>query len=178
MAGWCFVGEIERGPGPCPQSPHCCQLYTHKVPPWSQTSERPLQSNMKIFCPGETLAWPSPTLLGLVTCSLALGTRRELLTLKEDFPWGQPHVLQGTEPPGTSFGLEPAQILCAGCVLCSFGWCPLLGHTSPPVQSLVPVQFSRSVVSNPLQPHGAQHIRPPCPLPTPGVYSNSCPLSR
>ena len=29
-----------------------------------------------------------------------------------------------------------------------------------------------------LQPHGPQHARPPCPSPTPGVYSNSCPLSR
>ena len=29
-----------------------------------------------------------------------------------------------------------------------------------------------------LQPHGLQHARPPCPSPTPGVYSNSCPLSR
>ena len=39
------------------------------------------------------------------------------------------------------------------------------------------VHFSRSVVSNTLQPHGLQHTRPPCPSPTPGVYSNSCPLS-
>ena len=39
------------------------------------------------------------------------------------------------------------------------------------------VQFSCSVVSNSLQPHGLQHTRPPCPLPTPRVYSNSCPLS-
>ena len=29
-----------------------------------------------------------------------------------------------------------------------------------------------------LQPHGLQHTRPPCPPPTPGVYSNSCPLSQ
>ena len=29
-----------------------------------------------------------------------------------------------------------------------------------------------------LWPHGLQHARPPCPSPTPGVYSNSCPLSR
>ena len=36
-------------------------------------------------------------------------------------------------------------------------------------------QFSRSVVSNSLRPHGPQHIRPPCPSPTPRVYSNSCP---
>ena len=40
------------------------------------------------------------------------------------------------------------------------------------------VQFSPSVVSDSLRPHGLQHTRPPCPLPTPGVYSNSCPLSR
>ena len=39
------------------------------------------------------------------------------------------------------------------------------------------VQFSHSVVSNSLQPHGPQHARPPCPSPTPGVYSDSCPLS-
>ena len=40
------------------------------------------------------------------------------------------------------------------------------------------VQFSHSVVSNSLQPHGQQHTRPPSPSPTPGVYSNSCPLSQ
>ena len=40
------------------------------------------------------------------------------------------------------------------------------------------VQFSRSVVSDSLRPHESQHARPPCPSPTPGVYSNSCPLSR
>ena len=39
-------------------------------------------------------------------------------------------------------------------------------------------QFSRSVVSNSLRPHGPQHARPPCPSPTPRVYSNSYPLSR
>ena len=40
------------------------------------------------------------------------------------------------------------------------------------------VQFSRSVKSNSLWPHELQHARPPCPSPTPGVCSNSCPLSR
>ena len=40
------------------------------------------------------------------------------------------------------------------------------------------VQSSSSVVSDSLRPHGLQHTRPPCPSPTPGVYSNSCPLSR
>ena len=37
--------------------------------------------------------------------------------------------------------------------------------------------FSHSVVSDSLQPHGLQHARPPCPSPSPGVCSNSCPLN-
>ena len=39
------------------------------------------------------------------------------------------------------------------------------------------VQFSGSVMSDSLQPHGLQHTRPPCPSPTPGACSNSCPSS-
>ena len=38
-------------------------------------------------------------------------------------------------------------------------------------------QNSRSVVSYSLRPHESQHARPPCPSPTPGVHSNSCPSS-
>ena len=40
------------------------------------------------------------------------------------------------------------------------------------------VQFSRSVVSDSLRPHESQHTRPPCPSPTPGVHSDSCPSSQ
>ena len=40
------------------------------------------------------------------------------------------------------------------------------------------MQFSHSVVSDSLWPHGLQHARPPCPSPTPGAYPNSHPLSR
>ena len=40
------------------------------------------------------------------------------------------------------------------------------------------VQFCCSVVSDSLRPHGLQHARPPCPSPTPGAYSNSCPSSQ
>ena len=40
------------------------------------------------------------------------------------------------------------------------------------------VQFSRSVMSNSLEPHEPQHDRSPCPSPTPGVHPNPCPLSR
>ena len=44
--------------------------------------------------------------------------------------------------------------------------------------ALISVQFSRSVVSDSLQPHGLQDLRPPYTSPTPGVYSNSYPLNR
>ena len=40
------------------------------------------------------------------------------------------------------------------------------------------VQFTRSVVSDSLRPHESQHARPPCPSPTPGVHSDSHPLSQ
>ena len=39
------------------------------------------------------------------------------------------------------------------------------------------VQFSGSVMSDSFQPHGLWHSRPPCPSPSPGACSNSCPLS-
>ena len=48
----------------------------------------------------------------------------------------------------------------------SHAWCGLVRDS---------VQFSCSVMSNSLRPHGLQHARPPCPSPTPRVYSNSCP---
>ena len=40
------------------------------------------------------------------------------------------------------------------------------------------IQFSRSVMSDYLWPHGLQHTRLPCPSSTPGACSNSCPLSQ
>ena len=43
---------------------------------------------------------------------------------------------------------------------------------------IISVQFSRLVVSDSLWPHGLQHTRPPCPSPTPRIYSDSCPLTQ
>ena len=40
------------------------------------------------------------------------------------------------------------------------------------------VQFSRSVVTDSLQPHGLQHTRRPCLSPAPGAWSSSCPSSQ
>ena len=40
------------------------------------------------------------------------------------------------------------------------------------------IQFSHSVMSDSLLPHGLQHTRPPCPSPSPGACLNTCPLNQ
>ena len=48
-------------------------------------------------------------------------------------------------------------------------------------KSFIPFQFSSVQLLSHVQlswPHGLQHTRAPCPSPTSGVYSNSCPLSQ
>ena len=56
------------------------------------------------------------------------------------------------------------------------GHVPILQKTWP--QMPCSVQFSRSVLSKSLWPHGLQHTRLPCPSPTSGTCSNSCPSSQ
>ena len=79
-----------------------------------------------------------------------------------------PSLLPGDLPDS---GIEPTSAAVpasqADSLLPSYWRIPLLCSS---------VQFSRSVVSDSLQSHGLQHSRPPCPS-TPGVYSNSSPLS-
>ena len=58
-------------------------------------------------------------------------------------------------------------------MLCQF----LLVSMLPDKKYISSVQFSCSVMSDTLWPHGLQQARPPCPSPTPRVYSNSCPLT-
>ena len=58
-----------------------------------------------------------------------------------------------------------------------FGLCLLCHKNCTPTSAVSSVQFSRSVVSDSLQPHESQHARPPCPSPTPGVHSDSRPSS-
>ena len=50
--------------------------------------------------------------------------------------------------------------------------------TSQGLPFISSVQFSRSVMSDSLWPHGLQHARPPCSSRTPRVHPNSCPLSQ
>jgi len=54
----------------------------------------------------------------------------------------------------------------------------LLMQLSKQICRTMSVQFGHSVMSNSLRPHGLQHTRLPCPSPTPGVCSNSCPSSQ
>ena len=72
-------------------------------------------------------------------------------------------------------GIFPTQ----GLNLCLLHWqadsLPL-SHQGSPIPCSV--QFSRSVVSDSLRPHGLQHARLPCLSPTPGACSNSCPSSQ
>ena len=64
-------------------------------------------------------------------------------------------------------------------IIQEFSFLFLIGqHPKSLRPSIISVQFSRSVASDSLGPHGLQHARLPCPSPTPRVYSNSCPLSR
>ena len=51
-------------------------------------------------------------------------------------------------------------------------------HTMECYLAISSVEFSHSVVFDSLQPHESQHARLPCPSPTAGVHSNSCPSSR
>ena len=53
-----------------------------------------------------------------------------------------------------------------------------LQYSMPGSHCFVYGQFSPSVVSDSLWPHGLQHARPPCPSPTPGAYSHSWPSSQ
>ena len=75
-------------------------------------------------------------------------------------------------PPLWSHGLQPTRLLCP--------WNSPGKNTREGCHFLpqcISVQFSSSVMSDSSPPHGLQHGSNPCPSPTPGVYSNSCPLS-
>ena len=78
-------------------------------------------------------------------------------------------------PPGKfpNPGTEPSSLmslaLAGGFFRASFTWSWIQFSS---------VQFSCSVMSNSLWPHGLQHTRLTCPSPTPGAYSNSCPSSQ
>ena len=90
------------------------------------------------------------------------------------------HGLQHARPPCPS---PTPGVYSNSCLLSR--WChPTISSSVIPFPPTLPspesssVQFSCSVVSDSLRPHGLQHARLPCPPPTPEAYSNSCPLSQ
>ena len=80
------------------------------------------------------------------------------------------------EPPPEGLGRPPVAIGSSACSPSGPEFFSLEGILT--LNSGSSVEFSHSVVSDSLWPHGLQHARPPCPPPTPGVYSISCPSSR
>ena len=76
--------------------------------------------------------------------------------------------LNGVELPGNTLKLYLKSLGSTA----KFSWWPLLFN------AFSSVQFSQSVVSDSLWPHGLQHTSPPSLSSTPGVYLNSCPSSR
>ena len=84
-------------------------------------------------------------------------------------PWNSPGQNIGVGSISLLQGIFPTQGLDPGLPHCR-QILYQLSHSS--------VQFSRSVMSDSLQPHELQHAMPPCPSPTPGVHPNSCPSSR
>ena len=89
-------------------------------------------------------------------------------------------IIPSKEIPGLiSFRMDWLDLLAVHlrgikCKFCYFG---LSTISCTEIYSLS-VQFSRLVVSDSLRLHGQQHARLPCPSPTPGACSNSCPLSQ
>ena len=90
-------------------------------------------------------------------------------------------------PPDSSVWDSPGKNIGVGCHAYIQGTFPTQGsnlsllnvlHWQVSSLSLSSVQFSRSVISSSLEPHGPQHARFPWPLPTLGVYSNLCPLNQ
>ena len=108
-----------------------------------------------------------------------LGSNTGLPQFRHSLPSEPPGKPMSTEMVSLSLlqGIFPTQELKWG-----FLHCRQILHELPGKSwcqySFSSVQFSRSVVSDSLRPHESQHARRPCPSPTPGVYSNSCSLSR
>ena len=123
---------------------------------------------------------------------------REASTLKPppapaQNPHRPPRILTAVWPVPRLDSYEESRVCrplhCAGRVSTHLAWSSQSlrnGEATIPIllkgklrhRELKSVQFSHSIVSNSLRPHEPQHTRPPCPLPTPRVHPNPCPLSR
>ena len=99
--------------------------------------------------------------------------------LPSSVPLTCPH-LSASSPSDTRYSSSPCTLLS------TLDWKSVISPESPGDDNLFSqvsdtvffFSFSHSVVCDSLQPHGLQHARLPCPSPSPGACSNSCPLSQ
>ena len=126
-------------------------LGHHRAPSWPPWATKKL--------PRSYLSYPWWCIyVYLQVCSLGLSLS-SCPAMQESVPWSGnyiPHVAINVCMPPTKICMPTLNIL----------YVAINSHSS--------VQFSGSAVSNSLRPRGLQHAKPPCPLPTPRVYSNSC----
>ena len=116
--------------------------------------------------------WPED--LNLFSLALLRESARDgsgLLENKISNPWRWPGY-ERARGPATYRGVGPVPW---GVVTVFFRWTQF---SQGFIFCFASVQFSCSVMSDSLQPHELQHHRPPCPSPTPSVYSNSYPVSQ
>ena len=90
-------------------------------------------------------------------------------------PWNSPGQNTGVGNLSLLQGIFPTHESNPGLPHCRQALYQLTHKGSP--KAFSSVQLSHSVMSNSLQPHRLQHARLPCPSPTPGACSNSCPSS-
>ena len=165
------------------RSPLCCSKCTR----WKKRTERSWDE-------GGIMWWRYRA--PIQRLPLALSIKQKLLNtadraLNSPAPVYVSCFITGT-PLYSSLVFSTSGLLSAFCTPCDLPWFtgPLHTLCLQPVRlpAVCPhfhqlniysssVQFSCSVVSDSLRPHGLQHARLPFPSPTPGVYSDSCPLS-
>ena len=116
---------------------------------------------------------------GLVLQVYSLASRWRLCANWDSLSWrlGEPSTEIPFVPSREHSDLELLSKIVQGSLyLCTLSPSPILWICWPQLQ--LSVQFGRSVVSDSLRPHGLPQTRVPCPSPTPGACSNSCPQSQ
>ena len=158
---WSFTSERNLSHGkeiakPDPCSVYCASLLSRVwffVTPWTVACQAPLSMGIFLARYWRNTGLPCPPPGDLPNPGI-----------EPRSPTLQANSLS-SEPPG-----KPKLIP---------GWCQLLApHLEKQFPHVSSAQFSLSVMSNSLQPHGLQQARLPCPSPTPGACSNSCSSSQ
>ena len=134
-------------------------ITNSRSPPKVMSIELVLPSNHLILC--------HPLLLSSFFPSIRLFSNESVLHIKWPKYWNFSFSISPSDEHSglISFRMHWLDLLC----------CSRDSQESSPIRS---DQISHSVVSDSLRPHESQHTRPPCPSPTPGVHSDSCPSSQ